>query len=83
MILFLVGCKTTTPTTLTIPNDIEIYQLSGNDDVDIVNLLIQDVRWRMWAENIRLIVGEITKEEYNERVAELNAILEKAYASNP
>jgi len=64
------GCKTCPePISFTLPSDLAPPQLFNTDDPidierDYITLVAQDLRWRMRMAASRLIVGEITAEEY-------------------
>ena len=65
------GCKTCPePISYTLPSDLPVPALLNTDDPidierDYVTLIAQDLRWRMRMAASRLIVGEITAEEYS------------------
>jgi len=75
LILLLTGCRTTTPAAPILPEDLPVVELTGDDNIDITNLLIQDVRWRLLVLNIRWITGSLSEEEYEEKTATLLKIL--------
>ena len=77
--LFFVGCRTTTENSYTLTPDIPIYGMSGNVNVDMVNLVARDLQWRIKANADRYIVGEITKEEYQANHEYLTSILDRFY----
>lgn len=73
------ACKTTTPTTLILPDDLPVVQMTGDDNIDITRLLVQDVRWRLFATTARWVAGSITNQEYEEKTASLIQILGDCY----
>lgn len=59
LISSLAGCKT-----IELPADVEKMTLSGDYLSDTAVLIIQDIRWRLWANNARYVIGEISRKEY-------------------
>ena len=70
------SCKTTQPTTPILPSDLPVVTLTGNDNSDILALVVQDLRWRLRSLEVRWIVGVISEEEYQDASEKLLAILE-------
>lgn len=68
--MLMVGCRTCPdPVTYILPIDLAPPTLENVDDPisierDYVRLVVQDLRWRLRMASARLIVGEITIEEY-------------------
>ena len=69
-ILLITGCNTCEQLTYTLPPDLPPPRLLNTEDPidierDYVALIGQDIRWRMLMASSRLIIGEITQEEYD------------------
>lgn len=68
--LLILGCSTCPePIQYILPSDLTVPQLLNTDDPidierDYVRLVVQDLRWRIRMAAARLVVGEITPEEY-------------------
>lgn len=71
------GCKTCPePIQYSLPSDLTAPSLLNTDDPidierDYVTLIAQDLRWRMRMAASRLIVGEITQDEYDAKVEDI------------
>lgn len=76
LIVLLMACETTTPTSPTFPNELAPPSLTGDTNSDIIILLVQDIKWRLWAAEVKWISGEISEDEYLKRTSRLLAILE-------
>lgn len=58
-------------TTYQLPNNIEKPVLVDNFYQNEVNLIIQDLRWRLWANDARYICGDISKMEFEKEKEKL------------
>jgi len=73
------GCETCPDQAeFTLPADLPVPKLANTDDPidierDYVTLVAQDIRWRIRMASCRLIVGEISQEEYDAIVDSLMA----------
>ncbi len=63
-------------TTYQLPADIEAPTLLNDSAVNEPVLIIQDIRWRIWANESRYICGEISKREYAKQKEKLFGILD-------
>lgn len=68
------GCKTITVEP-ELPDDLAFPSLIGDNYSDIIELVGQDIRWRLWASEVRWILGIITDEEYEEQTKYLLSLL--------
>jgi len=80
--VLITACETCPdPAEFTLPADLPVPQLANTDDPidierDFVTLVAQDLRWRIRMATARLIVGEISQEEYESVVDSLMERLE-------
>ena len=70
LIMLLTGCETCEETSYVLPPDLPVPELLNTDDPkdierDYITLVGQDLRWRMLMASSRLIIGEISQEEYD------------------
>jgi hypothetical protein len=45
-----------------LPDDLPAVEITGDDNVDLFELTVQDIRWRILMANARFITGEITED---------------------
>lgn len=74
LIVSLMGCSTCREPPI-FPEDLPAPVLTGDDNRDIVGLMVREVRWRLLTAQMRWIAGVYTDEQYDEKSEKLLDIL--------
>ena len=71
--IIVLSCRTT----YQLPADLDKPVLVNDSNINEPVLIIQDIRWRIWANEARYICGQINKREYEKQKEKLFNVLDK------